>query len=489
VDGTIDYYILLLPLDPAKAPRNYYWLMFVVLLVCCVESEKLWQLLLQRDFGFQVSSGSSDEDWKRTLKVEKVSSSIMSIFGVDAARKDLVVETASAFESWKGWNKVSARFYRSEGRSEKSTSLVNAPYFLRAARFWQRIFQWCDDPHVSKTIGTRIRASLSERTGKFHFDWPAEAQQKKGLDACRAVYAFTGAQGSQLNAENTFEGLLGGYQAYSYYACTRLITPQVVSERDWGKCMVMVAMDPLSGHQRIQKIFMIDAATGKLEFRSDDEPEPAVNRLSPEADDFLVWLEEYANRLCTGQIGVGTMGDFHDPEAITQYPQFARGSAPLNNTEGVQTVSRAVTRGVEVIASAVYAPQGRNQFGFIYSIRIRLLTPEDGDYVTPSDRGFETCQLHSRHWRITDDSTGDTDQVNGEGVIGMYPLLREGGYTESGETSQGCFQYQSCTGEMSHGSFCGTIRFIPGSRNAPTGPEFAVEVRPFELNNRPMFLY
>jgi uncharacterized protein affecting Mg2+/Co2+ transport len=434
------------------------------------------------------SGGSSDEDdWKRTLKVEKSSTSIMSIFGVDAARTDSVIETASAFDSWKGWNKVSARFYRSE-RMDNPTVTIHAPYFLRAARFWQQIFQWCDDPHVSKTIGRRMRVSLSERGGMCHFDWPAEARssQLKGIEQCRAVYAFTGAQDSELNEDNTFEGLLGGYQAYNYYSCTRLITPRVLHVPGTC-CSVMVAIDPLAAHQGFQKSFMINGATGRLDF-SGDEPERAVNR-PPEPDDFLVWLEEYANRLETGRIGVGDMGEFRNPEAITLYPRLARGLAPPSNTNGVQTVSRAVTRGVEVIASAVYAPQGRNQFGFIYSIRIRLLTPEDGDYVPPSDRGFETCQLHSRHWRITDDSTGRTDHVNGEGVIGMYPLLREGGYTDDGETSPGIFQYQSCSGRMSHGSFCGDIRFVPGSLNAPTGPPFDVEVRPFELSNRPMFLY
>ena len=57
--------------------------------------------------------------------------------------------------------------------------------------------------------------------------------------------------------------------------------------------------------------------------------------------------------------------------------------------------SRAVTRGVEVVTSAVFVPEMEV---FVYSIQIRLLTSEDGEgYLSPEVRGFDTCQLLSRH--------------------------------------------------------------------------------------------
>lgn len=133
------------------------------------------------------------------------------------------------------------------------------------------------------------------------------------------------------------------------------------------------------------------------------------------------------------------------------------------------------------------------------SIRIRLLTSEDGDeYVSPSDRGFDTCQLQSRHWQINDNDTGRIQHVNGDGVIGMYPLLREGGYQDyegvsatrcrSGENVRGAFVYQSCTSPM-QGSFQGSLRFIPGSLVSPIDDPFEVEVAPFALDMNPDFLF
>jgi len=60
----------------------------------------------------------------------------------------------------------------------------------------------------------------------------------------------------------------------------------------------------------------------------------------------------------------------------------------LTDTENC---NRAVTRGVEVIASSIYVPEMRMH---IFSIRIRLLAPDDSDeYMSPEQRGFETCQI------------------------------------------------------------------------------------------------
>lgn len=62
-------------------------------------------------------------------------------------------------------------------------------------------------------------------------------------------------------------------------------------------------------------------------------------------------------------------------------------------------MTRAVTRGIEVRSSAIYMAEHPSTW--TYSIRIRLLTPGEDGYVSPEQRGFETAQLHSRHWAIT----------------------------------------------------------------------------------------
>jgi hypothetical protein len=54
--------------------------------------------------------------------------------------------------------------------------------------------------------------------------------------------------------------------------------------------------------------------------------------------------------------------------------------------------------------------------GFVYSIRIHLLTPQDSaEYVSPEDRGFETCQRRFRPWQIVNDETGETNRENDGG--------------------------------------------------------------------------
>lgn len=65
--------------------------------------------------------------------------------------------------------------------------------------------------------------------------------------------------------------------------------------------------------------------------------------------------------------------------------------------------------------------------------------PEDGHYVWAyriqiENRGSETVQLLSRHWKITD-SLGRVQEVQGSGVVGEQPVLRPG---ESFEYASGC---------------------------------------------------
>ena len=56
--------------------------------------------------------------------------------------------------------------------------------------------------------------------------------------------------------------------------------------------------------------------------------------------------------------------------------------------------------------------------------------PEDGVYVFSyeiemENQGDTTAQLLFRHWRIHD-SIGDDTEVDGEGVVGMKPVLKPG---------------------------------------------------------------
>ena len=127
----------------------------------------------------------------------------------------------------------------------------------------------------------------------------------------------------------------------------------------------------------------------------------------------------------------------------------------------------------------------------------RLLPPSDPRHVPAAERGFETAQLHTRKWTIAKHD-GTVDEVRGAGVVGRYPVLREGGWREDtqsggghvnvsprhirkGRQEEGVFVYQSMSGPEV--SFGGEIFFVPGTLREPVGDEFAVVVPSFPLAN------
>ncbi len=67
-------------------------------------------------------------------------------------------------------------------------------------------------------------------------------------------------------------------------------------------------------------------------------------------------------------------------------------------------------------------------------------------------------------------------QVDGEGVVGHYPLLRPG---------EAPFVYQSCTQQNAPVGFMGgSFTFAEGCIARPTGPQFEVASPEFELRLR-----
>ena len=111
----------------------------------------------------------------------------------------------------------------------------------------------------------------------------------------------------------------------------------------------------------------------------------------------------------------------------------------------------------------------------------------------PQERGFETAQLRGRHW-VLKRADGEEEHVRGDGVVGRFPLLREGGWREceqagrtlaaglaQGEECEGTFIYQSMTGAGGMQAFGGELLMVPGSIRHPVGEEFALELAPFDL--------
>jgi len=77
---------------------------------------------------------------------------------------------------------------------------------------------------------------------------------------------------------------------------------------------------------------------------------------------------------------------------------------------------RAVTRNIEVTVTPRFLAErsspDSNYYFWAYTINL-------------ANRGQETVQLRTRHWRITD-ASGRLQEVRGTGVVGEQPVLRPG---------------------------------------------------------------
>ena len=120
-------------------------------------------------------------------------------------------------------------------------------------------------------------------------------------------------------------------------------------------------------------------------------------------------------------------------------------------------MSAAVTQGIRVEVTTAYQAEqsspGAKHFVFAYTVRI-------------TNEGTLTAQLRSRHWVITDDR-GTIQEVRGDGVVGVQPLLKPGQH----------FEYtSSCVLKTPRGTMHGTYRIV-----REDGHSFDAEIAPFLL--------
>ncbi|HRD56392.1 MAG TPA: Co2+/Mg2+ efflux protein ApaG [Ferruginibacter sp.] len=124
-----------------------------------------------------------------------------------------------------------------------------------------------------------------------------------------------------------------------------------------------------------------------------------------------------------------------------------------------------LTEGIIVSVETSYQPELSNpllnEFMFAYRVTIE------------NNNNFPV-QLLSRHWFIFD-STGSMREVEGEGVVGVQPIIEPGEYYQY---SSGC-NLKSEMGRM-HGTYL--IKNIRTNRSFKVAiPAFEMEV-PFKLN-------
>jgi ApaG protein len=120
-------------------------------------------------------------------------------------------------------------------------------------------------------------------------------------------------------------------------------------------------------------------------------------------------------------------------------------------------MSDTITRGIRIQVESFYdedrSSPPENYYFFSYRVRITNL-------------GGEKVQLVSREWLITD-ANGETQRVQGPGVVGEQPVLIPGG----------SFEYTSfCPLSTAVGAMQGSYRMV-----LENGESFDAEIAPFAL--------
>jgi uncharacterized protein affecting Mg2+/Co2+ transport len=398
----------------------------------------------------------------------------------------------NAFTSWKHWRRIDLRFGGMSGT-------ISGPFFLRACRMWKRIEDWCDR---SGMFGRHVRFSLLPGRPSY----VPRRESNSELSAFRAVYAFYAGQ-DDTAVPRYVTGLFGGFQAYDVISNSRWMRPNFYDSQDF----VVIS-------QCSMKVIAMEISTGQMYSISRRNPNlvatpcpEGVHRRSISLgllneipvdvadgkDSILRWFEEHARRLHRDYYAVGILNPEDDDDG-NDHADARRSLLKYPTAYDTTNCSRAVTRGLEIVASAIFV----EEMGmFVYSIRMRLLIPDDdgNGYMTPEMRGFDTCQLVSRHWRISkspsDGGSPVVDEVRGEGVIGYFPILCDGAYVRIFGNMQyhgrarGAFSYQSCTEADCTGSIEGYLQFKPMWRDdRPNGDIFNARVNPFPLTFS-QFLY
>ncbi|XP_021751930.1 F-box protein SKIP16-like [Chenopodium quinoa] len=338
------------------------------------------------------------------------------------------------------------------------------PLFKRVKRCWDSLKSWLESnfPEVLATL--RKGASEEELN-----DVEKSLKVKLPLPT-RLIYRL---HDGQEYSENLL-GLIGGYFVYNHLVNVNLLPLRhAVMEsqsikRDLGFSNASKFIAVASSVKGSEKVFCLNCVNNQLYvgtamLREDGEMIPCVpdallkSSSNQQCDGVLLWLEEHNRRLHSGMI---TVLEQENLKSISQFPE----KPPLCST--------AVTNGVQVRASAVLVPEQSElvspKFMFAYSIRMSLL-PEG---CKVHGMTYDSCQLHRRRWIIRENEVVMHD-VNGEAVIGKYPLLLPG---------EKEFVYESCSNQQrTPGSIEGSFTFVPGRLAQPKGDPFQVEVARFPL--------
>eukprot|EP01103_Thecamoeba_quadrilineata_P002504 TRINITY_DN12455_c0_g1_i1.p1 TRINITY_DN12455_c0_g1~~TRINITY_DN12455_c0_g1_i1.p1 ORF type:complete len:409 (-),score=42.22 TRINITY_DN12455_c0_g1_i1:20-1222(-) len=329
-------------------------------------------------------------------------------------------------------------FYQTYGAWFRSFGKYQT-YYLPASRSWRSLENWLQVQLPS------VYETLNPGATEEELDEAEKALEQPLPLAARVIYRIHNGQNPN---SCQYKGLFGGYQFYSHHINVEFI-PIDIAARISRKHpnYLFFAISRISSRN---KIIVLNLLTGIVGVFNDDREVIACSPAGATNDGMLQWFMNYANKLSAGEFQIRT-----NPKWGRQIVLF-----PSN-------FFRAVTRHVVVEVSSIYVPENSSLESsfFSYSIRLSLEKEAQG-----------SCQLLSRRWLVKD-ANGAIETVEGEGVIGKYPVLEPGGPV---------YTYESCTTlPTPTGSMSGQFIFVPGRLSLPAGPSFAAEIPEFLLQKQP----
>mmetsp|Transcript_30086 Transcript_30086/g.65637 ORF Transcript_30086/g.65637 Transcript_30086/m.65637 type:complete len:471 (+) Transcript_30086:41-1453(+) len=428
-------------------------------------SDRLWKCFLERDFGLSDAA-------RRPTGEAKEPEPLRQAYGDwHVAARELDLDPAQNVEHRHPW---------------------------RTVALWYRLKRWArqNAPNIAATL-------QPPAWGTAYLLVPAE----KVAPLVKGFWGIVNGQSTVQDAEGgghflpiegtvSYLGIFGGYSAYDHEVSMHFVPLENASSitsifwvqypeirNNYPHCMVFAIAPAFA------KVLFLDLVDGMVYcFQSSGRQEMATLKACAPAGGepgmpLIRWAEELVHRLESGIYEVSPLRPEMGPRSlgINLFPQ--RG--PL--------YKEATTRGVHVSGSAVFMLERPRQ-GWTYSIRFKLVGTEE-------ERGFKTCQLKKRHWIIAEEGNVAPEHVEGDGVIGLFPILNDEGWLANRASDPHLqyeahgqwpapFIYQSSARFRSSacGTFGGYVEFIPGTIQKPTGPPFNVRVEPFPFS-MPDFLY
>jgi len=308
-------------------------------------------------------------------------------------------------------------------------------------------------------------------------------------------------------------GLLGGYSVYDRTVNTRLLSlatsySMMQSLRERGAMSEAKGLDfPLACSEHSEYRIFVNAKTGKVWVHVTDQSGQRGGIFAhPPGMDVVDWFEEFSRRVGFGIYAVEREEEFREshshedwqPTSLCQFPARVV-AAPIeapdptardaNERQEVTMYEEISKNAVCIGVSTVYMP---SDDAWTYRVRMSLLSfaeqesrwkndnPSEESRLSNPFRPVKEVQLTRRLWIITD-AGGHEERVEGEAVIGQYPIL------EPGERP---FSYQSQTNLPGGGpgTMSGGFYFVEGTMERPMGSEFFAKCPHFVLT-RPRFMF